>query len=396
MSMISRSYRRIMLFTWMLLLLPVCWSPPVHADGGAPNLAYVSGTAQGISVIDTGAARITKTISLGDDPHTILLSQDGRLLYVTLPGRGQVVVIAAKTGRTICTAHLPGTPTLLALDQESNTLYAGGNGATGVSAIDPETCKIEHTFQIESAVNGLAVTAPEIGTPHTSKNQLWVAGTDALNVFDDRTGQLLGRISVPGGPQYISFPPGTTVYVTTRQGGVDAVNFQTRKVSQLLTGGTFGPMDYDALTGEVYVPDQKHSELAVLSPIDPSMTILPKEPVRVIPTGVPPETVAITNDGLLGFVALQNGEVKMIDLLGRRFAYTVNVGGNPHFIITGLYPPTTDLTPTPTPSQQKPFWSTLPAWAIPASILVYLLVFFTLVWFFLRMLRRTLRERHHR
>src|SRR5690348_1236125 len=135
MSMAQRRYCWAILLLCMLMFLSVCSPLSVHADGGALNLIYVSGTAQGIIVIYVGAAKLTKTIPLGDDPHTILLSQDGRLLYVTLPKRGQVGVIAAKTGRTICTAHLPGTPTLLALDQESNTLYAGGNGATGVSAI---------------------------------------------------------------------------------------------------------------------------------------------------------------------------------------------------------------------------------------------------------------------
>ncbi|MDQ2717348.1 MAG: hypothetical protein M3Z08_20810 [Chloroflexota bacterium] len=62
--------------------------PPVHADGGAPNLAYVFGTTQGISVIDVGQARVTKVIALAGDPHSILLSQDGRFLYVTQPALG--------------------------------------------------------------------------------------------------------------------------------------------------------------------------------------------------------------------------------------------------------------------------------------------------------------------
>ncbi len=31
-----------------------------QADGGAPNLAYVSGTSSGISVIDVGLAKVTR------------------------------------------------------------------------------------------------------------------------------------------------------------------------------------------------------------------------------------------------------------------------------------------------------------------------------------------------
>jgi hypothetical protein len=34
----------------------------------------------------------------------------------------------------------------------------------------------------------------------------------------------------------------------------------------------------------------------------------------------------------------------MLDLLRWQIAYTVDVGGTPHFVITGLYPPSTHIT----------------------------------------------------
>lgn len=73
--------------------------PGVRADGGAPNLAYVSGTASGVSIIDIGQAKITKTISILGEPQTILLSEDGGLLYVSQPALGQVSIFRASTGR---------------------------------------------------------------------------------------------------------------------------------------------------------------------------------------------------------------------------------------------------------------------------------------------------------
>jgi hypothetical protein len=118
--------------------------------------------------------------------------------------------------------------------------------------------------------------------------------------------------------------------------------------ASLLSGGTFGPMDYDELSGEVYVPDEKHNALDVLTPIDPGqagMARLPKKPNRIIRTGAAPIAVAITNDGLLGFVALQGGSVAMFDLIGRHLVYAVLVEGAPHFIITGPYPPSIVSTP---------------------------------------------------
>ncbi|MDQ2906065.1 MAG: hypothetical protein M3Y81_21300, partial [Chloroflexota bacterium] len=313
---------------------------------------YVSGTTQGISVIDVGQARVTKVIALAGDPHTILLSQDGRFLYMTQPALDQVSVIDAKTGRPACRVHLAGAPALLALDPNSGVLYTGGGSAAGVSALDTSTCAVRHTFQTASPVYGLVLALPVANLPSDKNAQLWVAGTAGLTIFDTHTGQSLGTVAVPAGPQYLTVPLGTMIYVTTRQGSIDAVNIQTRAVQLLLSGGIFGPMDYDALTGEVYVPDQQHSQLDVLSPLNDGTGTPPKEPERVIRTGTPPEAAAITVDGLLGFVVLQGGKVAMLDLIRRIVVYTVQVGGTPHFVITGLYPPNAIVAPHPSPPQQ--------------------------------------------
>jgi DNA-binding beta-propeller fold protein YncE len=349
MRTVSRGCRWLLSFLLAFTLLSTCSPLGVHADGGAPNLAYVSGTPSGVSVIDVLQGKITKLISVAGDPHTILLSPDGRFLFVTQPGLGQVSVILAETGRPVCTDRLPGEPAFLAFDQYSDILYTAGTGAARVTALDPTNCAVRHVFEIESSVYGLAVAV--VATGSSVSHQLWVAGKGALTIFDGLTEQQLGKIPIPNGPQYLSLPPGETIYVTTRQGTVDAVDIRTRAVNQLLTGGAFGPMDYNALTGEVYVPDAKHNLVDILTPVSAG-SALRKEPSRVIHTDAPPETVAITNDGLLGFVALRGGKVVMLDLLSRQIAYMVDVGGTPHFVITGLYPPSTHITPPKAPAKQ--------------------------------------------
>src|SRR5260370_16758834 len=59
--------------------------PLAHADGGAPNLAYVAGGSHGISIIDISQQKVTGTITADGDPHTIYLSLHGRFLYLTQP-----------------------------------------------------------------------------------------------------------------------------------------------------------------------------------------------------------------------------------------------------------------------------------------------------------------------
>ncbi len=69
----SQSTKRVLLtlcaLSLIACLLLCLYSPAkVHADGGAPNLAYVSGTAHGISVIDVGQAKVIRTLNINGDP----------------------------------------------------------------------------------------------------------------------------------------------------------------------------------------------------------------------------------------------------------------------------------------------------------------------------------------
>jgi hypothetical protein len=324
----------------ILILLSLLFPGQQHAyaDGGAPNLAYVAGAAKGISVIDIAQQKVTTTFSLNGDPHMVYLSLDGRFLYIAQPTLGRVTLLAAKTGQTICTANVPGQPTLLAFDAGLNILYAAGNKANTIAEIDPNNCSIKKTLTTNGDVYGMNVAVVGPGINGGNGNQLWVSTTTSMNVYTNSV--RIDSIPIPGGPQYVTIPAGEFVYVTTRAGSVYAIDLASRKpLPPLLTGGQFGPMDYDAITGEVYVPDMEHKLIDVLSPINPGTTVPQHEPDHTISLGVAPQSIAITSDGQLGFIALQGGNVAMLDIPGRQIFNTLYVGGDPHFIITGLYPP---------------------------------------------------------
>ena len=67
---ISKIYWPIALLVFAFLLLTF-FSPGsqhAYADGGAPNLAYVAGTAKGISVIDIGQQKVTGSFAMSSVP----------------------------------------------------------------------------------------------------------------------------------------------------------------------------------------------------------------------------------------------------------------------------------------------------------------------------------------
>ncbi|GCE17864.1 YncE family protein [Dictyobacter kobayashii] len=342
--MYKYTHHLLIVFALLALGSMIFMVPAAHADGGAPNLAYVAGASGGVGVVDVQQQKVTSTIKVAGDPHMVALSQDGRFLYVTQPQLNQVSIIAAKTGDTVCSAKVPGAPTLLIFDPNVQSLYVGGSQSSTVTVIDATKCTIKRRIETAGTVYGLAYAAVGSAVSGKSGEQLWVSNEKALSVYDDVSGQSLATVALPQGPRYLSIPPGTTVYATTNENSVLAIDISTHKISPLIKGGTYGPMDFDETTGEVYVPDSTNNQLVVLNPANAGF-VIPKEPNHVLKLDVAPRSVAITNDGQLGFAALSNGKVAMYDIPGRQLAATISTGGMPQFIITGLYPPTFGTTP---------------------------------------------------
>src|SRR5260370_22348692 len=95
-------------------------SQAVHADGGAPNLAYMAGGGQGLSIIDIAQQKVTGSFGLSGNPSSVYLSSGGRFLYVAHPAIDQRSMLAAQAGQGICSAHVPGHPSLLPYDPQTN------------------------------------------------------------------------------------------------------------------------------------------------------------------------------------------------------------------------------------------------------------------------------------
>jgi DNA-binding beta-propeller fold protein YncE len=334
----------------------------------------VAGAQQGIGIIDVAQQKVAREFSAAGDPYTILLSPDGRLLYVTQPALGRITALAAKTGQVICSATFPGHPALLGLNIDATVLYAAGIGETTIVALDSQTCARQRSFQAPEPISWLSLASVNIN--NALSTQLWVADSGGVSILDGQ-GQLLDRVPIAGGSRFLCLPGNLTAYVATSGGSVLAIDMLTHQVfATLLTGGIFGSMDYDAVSGDIYVPDQRHNLIDVLAPVLDGSTLSPQEPERVIHVSSAPRAIAITNDGAFGFVALSGGTVDMLDIPGRQIVRSIHVGGEPRFVITGPFPPQNVPTPQPAAASQLPI---LPLAIAAAVLLGILLVVFRFI-----------------
>ncbi|SRR5579875_1907278 len=343
---------------WLLIalvagsILALLLADHAHADGGAPNLAYIVGAGsdgQSLAIIDIAQRKVTSTTHLGGDPAGIVLSLDNRFAYITERGQNQVAVVDARTHQLAGQIAVGTAPQGIAIDVTTGaTLYVTNSGSNSVSVIDGTKRAVLATISVGQQPQGISIAGVNTTISNYLDPQVYVAdsGSDAVTVIAAHERSVLATIPVPGGPQNVVVPAVASVaYVTTRSGDIDIISLADHRFIGTLVhrpGDTFGMMDYDAVTNQVYVPDLTAGQVLVLAPASATGP-LPTEPARTLSFTGSPAAVAITFDGTLGFVAQQgSGQVSMLDVAQRQTLATIAVGGAPHAVITGSYPPLLD------------------------------------------------------
>lgn len=339
----------VMLAGWLL----VAWPAPALADGGAPNLAYIAGTgAKGdeVAILDIAKHQVTGHVVVGGEPRALALSFDARTLYVAQAGKNTVAAIDTHAQQIAATIAVGKAPAALAINSMlSPALFVANSGDGTVTLIDPNANTIQATIPVGHDPEGIAVAGPGTGIASSNDLEVYVAnrGDNSVSILSYRQRKAIATVAVPGGPEGVVVPPSSGVaYVSTHAGTIAVIGLATHQfLGTLLTvaGATFGRMDYNAITNQVYVPDMAHNTVVILAPATAGangQSHLPPEPARALPMSGGPAAVAITFDGAFAFIAQQgSGQVTELDAATRQTLAQVAVGGAPGAIITGSYPP---------------------------------------------------------
>jgi YVTN family beta-propeller protein len=235
----------------------------------------------GVAVVDTANWKVLKTVGVPPGPHGLVVTPDGRRVYVSSDGASTVSVIDTGTDEIVDSIEVGATPHGLAMTPDGSEVLVAGFGTDRVMAIDTSTDQV--TWQAT------------IGRPHNiaispSAPHAYVAsqaGSGALVEIDLTSGAELARLPLDKAPRALSVSPdGSTVLFT--QSDIDAV--------QVL----------DTATNQV---------------------------VGQVPVGGSPHHPVFTADGLQGMVVSQTpGTLDTFDIATRAPLASIKVGTMPHWI----------------------------------------------------------------
>jgi YVTN family beta-propeller protein len=244
---------------------------------------YVSSDgASTVSVIDTTADRVVSSIEVGPNPHGLAISPDGRKLLVMAFGANQAVVVDTTSDRILGQVPVPA-PHNGAISPDGRTAYVGSQqqGATALVILDLADMAEVGKVALDKTPRGLDLS------PDGKRLYFTVAGLDAVLVLDTTTNQISGRIATGASPHIALFAPGGRVAL---------------------------------------VVDQGPGELGVIEPTNNTVS-------ATVKVGNAPHWLAMSSDGRTAYVTNESSnDVSVVDLGSRRVTASIPVGNAPRKI----------------------------------------------------------------
>jgi YVTN family beta-propeller protein len=264
---------------------------------------YVSSDgATTVSVIDTGSDRVVASVEVGAYPHGLAVSGDGRRVLVLGWGTNRMLVIDTATDRVITEVPV-GQPHNGTLSRDGSIAWVGSQqqGATALVRLDLTAGKETARVALDKTPRGLELS------PDGKRMFFTLAGVDAIQVLDTTSNQVVAQVPVGASPHYAPFTPDGRWALAVVQG-----------------------------PGELAILDTSTNTVA-----------------GTVAVGKAPHWSTSSSDGRTAYVTNEaTNDVSVVDLAGRRVMATIAVGNAPRKI--AVQPGATAAAGSSTPPAAAP------------------------------------------
>jgi YVTN family beta-propeller protein len=180
-----------------------------------PNGKYVAvpiRNGDSVDVVDVLEGRVVKNLPV-KLPHNCYNARRDDHLFVTSMGEGKVNMIDLNSLSYVAEISVGGVPRPLAVTHDEKTLYCALSDLHGFVIADIPRRAVVETVDLPPLPDGV-----EFPVPHTpthglelspNERELWVTscGTDTVYIFDTARRQIVGKVGVGRGPNWVTFSP---------------------------------------------------------------------------------------------------------------------------------------------------------------------------------------------
>jgi len=277
-----------------------------------------------VAVIDTGQNRVLSTIPVPKGPHGLVVTPDGRKVYVSSDGASTVSVVDTVTDRVVRSIDVGANPHGLAVSGDGSRVLVSGWGSNRALVIDTGTDRV---------IGEVPVAQPHNGTLSRDGHTGWVAsqqqGATAIVRLDLAAWKEVARVSLDKTPRGLELSPdGGRVFFTLA--GVNAMQVLDTATNQLVTQIPVGASPHYA----PFTPDGRWALAVVQGPGELGILDTANSTVAgTIAVGRTPHWSTSSSDGHTAYVTNEgSNDVTVVDLASRRVTATIPVGNAPRKI----------------------------------------------------------------
>ena len=296
----------------------------VSAAGAAPK-AYVGlFKDDAVAVIDTAQNKVLGTIAVPKGPHGLVVTPDGRKVYVSSDGASTVSVIDTATDRVVATIDVGANPHGLAVSGDGSRVLVSGWGSNRALVIDTVTDRV---------IGEVPVAQPHNGTLSRDGRTGWVAsqqqGATALVRLDLTAWKEVARVPLDKTPRGLELSPdGRRVLFTLA--GVNAIQVLDTATNRIATQIPVGASPHYA----PFTPDGRSALAVVQGPGELAILDTASNTVAgTVAVGKAPHWSMSSSDGRTAYVTNEgSNDVSVVDLTRRTVMSTIAVGNAPRKI----------------------------------------------------------------
>ncbi len=306
---------------------PTTQPSPNTAGPASPGLKAYVGLFKdnAVAVIDTSTNQVLSTIPVPAGPHGMVITHDGRWVYVSSDGDSKVSVIDTSTDKVVNTIEVGKSPHGLALTPDGKLVLVADFGTSQVVFIDTASNQVVGQVAVPSPHN-IAIS-PDGHTAYVAAQKQGATALAVLNI-DNKT--QVGSVPLAHTPRALNFSPdGKLLYFTLA--GVDAVQVLDPATNQVTAQIPVGASPHHPL----FTPDGQLALVVSQGPgeVDIIQTDL-NAVIDVAPVGRMPHWIAINSQGTTAWVTNEaSNTVSVVDIGKGVVTATIPVGNAPRKIV---------------------------------------------------------------
>src|SRR5437867_2629334 len=306
---------------------------------GAPK-AYVGAFKDdAVAGIDTAQNKGHSTISVPKGPHGLVVTPDGRKVYVSSDGASTASVNDTAADRVVASIDVGANPHGLAVSGDGSRVLVLGWGSNRALVIHTAT---------DCVIGEVPVAQPHNGTLSRDGRTGWVAsqqqGATALVRLDLTTWKEVARVPLDKTPRGLELSPdGRRVFFTLA--GVNAIEVLDTTTNRVITQVPVGASPHYA----PFTPDGRWALAVVQGPGELSILDTASNTLAgSVAVGKAPHWSTSTSDGRTAYVTDEgSNDVAVVKLASRMVTATIPVGNAPRKIAVQPVPSAAVIAPAP-------------------------------------------------